>query len=416
MKLFKVAIPFNQHWLQFCRQYPALSAQPWADQQATISENWFGFPHVWKHALEPLGYEVIEVLANAEIVQKKWAAENAVDYRESLWSYDIAKAQILKAKPDILFVADLFWFSDDWITEVRQACPSIRLVVGWYGAPIRDKSILHACDLVLSCIPEFVEQCRSEGLNSRHLNHSFDERLLNQVSCVREPDIDLSFVGNVRRKRNFDSGREKLLVALAKETSMQIFSDAISSKESLAQRLKLFAKVNLHAFVKAAQERGCSEAVLASVPLVRKAVRWEKPPMRAVNPKLVPCLKPPVYGLDMFQVLRQSKITFNKHIDASPRSASNMRMYEATGIGTCLVTDHKSNIRDLFEPDKEVVTYQGVEDCVEKIDWLLRHPKERDAIAKAGQQRTMRDHTLEQRAAQFDQILRQALGLSVSAF
>ncbi|MFN6031973.1 MAG: glycosyltransferase [Dolichospermum sp.] len=41
--------------------------------------------------------------------------------------------------------------------------------------------------------------------------------------------------------------------------------------------------------------------------------------------------------------------------------------------------------------------------------WLLDHPQEREAIAKAGQARTLKDHTFAQRAIQLDEIIRKMI-------
>ena len=72
-------------------------------------------------------------------------------------------------------------------------------------------------------------------------------------------------------------------------------------------------------------------------------------------------------------------------------------MFEATGVGTCLITDTGCNMPDLFEPDKEVVTYANIEEAVEKSQYLLEHDQEREEIAAAGQERTLRDHTIQNR-------------------
>ena len=37
----------------------------------------------------------------------------------------------------------------------------------------------------------------------------------------------------------------------------------------------------------------------------------------------------------MYRVLRQSKIALNRHSDVAEDHANNMRLYEATGVGTC---------------------------------------------------------------------------------
>ena len=111
----------------------------------------------------------------------------------------------------------------------------------------------------------------------------------------------------------------------------------------------------------------------------------------------------------MFRRLRDSRVALNTHIDISPVNASNMRLFEATGVGTCLLTDWKANLRELFEPDAEVVAYRDAEECVEKVRYLLDHEAERRRIAAAGQRRTLRDHTFASRAALIDAVIREEL-------
>lgn len=108
----------------------------------------------------------------------------------------------------------------------------------------------------------------------------------------------------------------------------------------------------------------------------------------------------------MFEVLFNSDIVLNIHADSSPEYASNMRLYEATGVGSCLLTDSKKNMKDLFTPEKEVVIYDSISDCIEKATWLMQHPEERERIAKAGKRRCLQDHTYDNRAVEFDKIIR----------
>ena len=42
-----------------------------------------------------------------------------------------------------------------------------------------------------------------------------------------------------------------------------------------------------------------------------------------------------------------------------------MRLYEATGVGTLLVTDYKDNLHEMFIPGKEVVVYRDADEAVE---------------------------------------------------
>ena len=115
------------------------------------------------------------------------------------------------------------------------------------------------------------------------------------------------------------------------------------------------------------------------------------------------------WGLEMYRLLRDARISLNRHIAEAEGHANNMRLYEATGVGSLLLTDEGSNLAELFEPGREVVTYAGVDDLVEKARHYLAHDDERRAIAAAGQARTLRDHTYELRMRELAEILRSHL-------
>jgi spore maturation protein CgeB len=98
----------------------------------------------------------------------------------------------------------------------------------------------------------------------------------------------------------------------------------------------------------------------------------------------------------MFGVLQASDVSINSHGDAVAMAA-NMRLFEITGCGSCMLTDWKPDIADVFEPDRETLTFRSAAECAEKVTWLLDHPRERLAIAAAGQRRTLADHTFDNR-------------------
>jgi len=99
----------------------------------------------------------------------------------------------------------------------------------------------------------------------------------------------------------------------------------------------------------------------------------------------------------------------NIHIDISPRSASNVRLFEATGVRSCLLTDWKENLPELFELDHEIVVYRNIDECLEKARWLLENQEKRKEIAFAGQRRTLRQHLYRHRAVPLNDIIRRML-------
>ena len=115
----------------------------------------------------------------------------------------------------------------------------------------------------------------------------------------------------------------------------------------------------------------------------------------------------------MYGILQESRITLNYHIDLAENYANNLRLFEATGMGTLLLTDTKSNLHELFEPGKEVAVYSSPEECVELARYYVEHESERDAIAKAGQRRTLRDHTYKLRMRELSALLERELKSNV---
>jgi spore maturation protein CgeB len=402
MKFLKITTVYDAYWRGFYKSSPALLKGSYAEQKLALDYDAFGWADFWFHALAPLGYEVMEVTANIYPLQKAWALENGFSLNSN-WLLEIPFQQTRKFQPTVLFIDDFSTFPNSWLMELKQTCPSICLIVGWCGAPYRDASIFNAYDLVLSCIPELVEEFRSMGHHSEHLNHAFEPRILERINIINQPEIDFSFIGQIVRDNQYHLRRQQILEHLASRIPIEIYSrnDMISWKS----QLKVWLKISMYNIMRSLKQIGIPQNWLNSTPKLRNFASLPEPPLYPVISQLRLFMKPAVFGLKMFQTLHNSKLTFNNHIDISPRSASNMRMFEATGCGTCLVTDWKENIHTLFEPDKEVVTYKSAEECVEKVEWLLQHPKTFQEIALAGQKRTLKYHTFAQRAIQLDDLI-----------
>jgi spore maturation protein CgeB len=106
------------------------------------------------------------------------------------------------------------------------------------------------------------------------------------------------------------------------------------------------------------------------------------------------------WGREMYRLLNRAKIVLNHHGDVPP-SANNLRLFEATGMGAMLLTDWKENLAEMFDPGKEVVAYRTADECIDLAKYYLHHDQARSAVAEAGQQRTLRHHTYEQRMREF---------------
>jgi len=116
-----------------------------------------------------------------------------------------------------------------------------------------------------------------------------------------------------------------------------------------------------------------------------------------------------VFGLEMFRVLARSRMTFNMHIGIAGGLAGNQRMFEATGLGTLLHTEASSNIREMFEPEQEVVCYRDHADLCAQAKRYAADPEATARVAAAGQRRTHASHSAAVRAGELANIFSELL-------
>jgi len=407
MRFLKVTTFYDQYLRQFYRRHPLLPLEPFERQRRRLLDDFFGWSDFYQHALRPLGYDAHELVINAEPLQRAWALEHGVPFPDADWAFEVAYHQVTRADPEILFLDDTSTFPLPWIERVRAGCPSLRLVVGWSGAPSDHRGALAAYDAVLSNVPEIVAALQEAGKRTFHLHHAFEPRVLERIDAERAPTLGFTFVGQMVAGADNHGERQRLLLRLAERTDIRIYSP--SAGTSRRARLKRRVKPLLRPIAAALDRLPLPGELRRRVPLPPA-----DSPAYARAPELPEALRrrlhAPVFGLEMFQLLRNSRATFNCHIGASRRSASNMRLFEATGVGACLVTDMKDNLASLFEPGEEVVTYESFEECVEKVRWLAANPDQAAAIGRKARARTLRDHTYGQRAARLDEILRELRG------
>ncbi len=89
----------------------------------------------------------------------------------------------------------------------------------------------------------------------------------------------------------------------------------------------------------------------------------------------------------------------------SQREQIKGRNFEIPGCGGFLLTGDADNLRDYYQDGKEIVIFTDTDDLINKIKYYFTHNKEREKIAQAGYQRTLRDHTYEKRFSEIFKVI-----------
>jgi hypothetical protein len=350
----------NTDYPDFTRQsyatHPGLEHESYDRQWHSRVASLFGVADFYSTHLRELGHEAWDVIANCAPMQKQWAREHDLACgrdehwrfrlrrgwvpwlsreRNRQWLYDILEAQLKAYRPDVFYSMAIETLGSDFVRRAKKYC---RLAVGQHAAPLPAHD-LSAYDLMLSSLPNMVDHFRQQGLRSELVRLAFEPRVLQYLDHAPK-QYDIVFVGGLAGPHEHGT---QMLEQLARRHGVRVWGYG-------------------------------GERLPADSPLHGVCA-------------------PPVWGLDMYRVLHAARIVFNRHIDIAGEYANNMRLYEATGVGTLLLTDRKDNLAEIFEPGREVVAYGGIDECVELAAHYLQHDEQRAALARAGQARTLREHT-----------------------
>jgi spore maturation protein CgeB len=356
---------YSAFWRAHYRERPGLADRGYVEQFRSLTSTLFGTAGVYSHHLRELGHDAEEVIVNCLPLQAAWARENGVAPLARLATAApgvsqlaarallprVVTAQVEAFDPDIVYAQDV---RSLWGGVRRRVGQRGCLLVAQIASTAPPDDVLHDCDLVITSFPHWVTRLRARGIGCEYLPLAFDERVLSVIEPDDERRYPVSFVGTLR-PTDYRRGAQSAL------------------------------------------ERACADLDVSVWGTGAAALPPESP--------ILGDYRGEAWGRDMYRVLAASRIALNRHNDLAEGHANNMRLYEATGMGSVLVTEDAPNLRDLFEPGREVVVYKDPEDLVTKVRHLLENDGERRRIADAGQRRTLSHHTYEQRMPQIAELL-----------
>jgi spore maturation protein CgeB len=316
----------------------------------------FGTNNIYSSILEKMGISCREVIFNSKRLQFSWLKNHHSSKSTKLknfirgvklntpiwetnWQEDILLHQVDFYKPDIVYFQDPFIANSSLVKKLKdKKCK----IVGQIASPLPSREILCEFDLILSSLPNLVDQIRDYGVQSEFLPIGFDTRLIGKFEQVTR-DIPISFVGGISPRH--PTTIPMLEAAYEINNNLQIYG---YGREFIPKSSPIF---NNH---------------LGNA-----------------------------WGNEMFKILSRSQVTLNRHIDVSQQFANNMRLFEATGMGALLLTDYKINISQYFVVGEEIMVYNNMADLQNILKNLFANEFELSIIAMRGQKRTLTDHNYE---------------------
>ena len=352
---------------------PGLAEQSYDQQMAVRNRSLFGAADFYSEGLKANGVEAADIHLNNRAMQLRWAAEHGVNIRAEKpvesqgfgarvrrlfgrksrpssqlaampgWTRNVMTAQIEAFRPDVILNQAMHFVGAQ---SLRDLAGKRCLLVGQIAAPWHGPGDDLAYDLIVTSLPNFVQQFERRGIRTFYNQLGFAPNVLATIPQTQR-DLAVTFVGTLS---SHHADRIRLLENLAKRTSLNIWGMGIEEVS-------------------------------------------EDSPIRG-------CYRGQAWGREMFGIFRRSQIVINQHIGIAGDFANNMRLYEATGCGAALVTDRKTNLQELFDVGSEVVDYGDPAECLARIEGLLNEPSRCAEIGAKGQARTCSGHTYVQRTAE----------------
>lgn len=371
MKLVRISSIPDKYLRILFNEFCQLEGSDYEHIKRHYFDQFIALADVMTYELNALGtYEAIEIVVNHEVLQKQWAVEHQVEFTDQ-WQDEILRAQIRYYNAEIIFV-NAGNISSSYIDELA-AGTDLRLKLIWDGYVATNILKNKGFDLVLTCVSTIKERYNAAGMVCEILPFAFDKRVLTRIPDKKTDHV--SFIGSLSTSVH-ESRRNSLLYLLHHHADIKLFIDNIAVGPKLLSRAMI------------------RESVLRMNPKAYLDMYILQKHNLGVR-----------FGVAMYKESAASLVNLNFHA----LEAGNMRLFEATGLGTCLLTDNKPGLIDYFQPELEVVTFSSDEELLEKVRFLIQNPEKARQIGAKAQEKVFEKHLWSHRIQLLDEMIRERI-------
>lgn len=323
-----------------------------------LLDDGFADSHIFTRPLRAQGFETMQVIANNSVAQGAWLREQGLAVGNKVDSALATLRQIERFAPDIVYKTDVQTLHSGFFSRLAKRPP---VIAGWRGFPLPADTNLSAYDLILTSFDRIFAEAQARG--ARHVER-FHPGFPEDSPVIKEP--------------------------------RHIKWDVVISGTVTQQHQKRIQIINMLA------ELSRDPAAPFRLGLYMPNASFLSPFAQSLN-------RGAVWAHDMLRLLRGARIVVNIDVDAFGGQPPNMRLIEATGAGTFLLTTDHPELPTFFDPGREIDTFRTPQELAAKLLYYLAQPALADEMAARAQERCLKEHGLSKRAAWFADLMRAAL-------
>ena len=371
MKVYQCIHKYPAHISGFEERAGVSDATDFATLHRKFLADGYASTYILHPALDNRPEEIFYTVWDYERLQWKWADEHGLKTRDL---DEIKLAQIEEFNPDVFY--NMSPFCDrDFIKRLGKR--KGRIDICW-NAFVRGPrpSTFGEYEGHVSLHRPYVEFWREQGLKALELQPAMPQAWEAFESI--EPDVDVLFYGQLFRG---------------------IFDNRIRLVEDLL-RYGLERRRDLRCHL-TYPERGWVLRI-PGMAHFRIKLPISRFPGRLVRKHSLS----PLYGEELYRTVSKSRVVVNLYGDENRDFKSNMRLFEATGLGAFLISE-AGDYPDGFEPGVDFYTFKDSTELVDQIERVLSDWPRHAEIARRTRQKITALYSKQQQWLDFQHFVRE---------
>ena len=423
------------------REILGLDKLSYSEQYKIMQDQEVFIPGSWVKSMEKLGVEALDTIYYDLNFYKAWLRQHKdlisqskfVKLMNSFDHAEIIAAQISIYKPDYvyLYAGGMLCVDITIRNKITKLTNHSFEYLGFWADELPSmysyKDFFDNINQIFVSTQSYKKMLSNNGLESTVIGNCFTLTSSNKISRkpIKDRPIDLLFIGTTGYAVPEHIPRYEFLYKLCndKKVNIKIISNEpsrLANKNSLSYLIKSQVIIMLSCMpIKVIELLVSNKIILRKLKTAAKialAVKIngvsissyyhssEHPKANYFKSKLPLHVKFPnkvtkdnIFGLNYYEYLNNAKVVLNIH-RSELHDYGNIRCFEATGMGSLLMTNRVKSMSEYFENNSEYLGFESYEEFLDRYKSIINNPKNLNKISEAGTKKTLLNFTSDNQA------------------